>query len=223
MRGFGRREKEVWITSQISPEQKILHLGCTNSPNLEDRLKSDRLLHNKLLEINQDTVGLDIDAAGLDVLRELHPNCNFILADANAMSQSLNGQRFDVIVCGDIVEHLDRPGQMLATCRKHLEDDGVMLLSTVNAFSIVRFLKAMLNHEAVHDEHTCYYSPKTLARLASMNGLTVCDYGYYAGERDRNMSLNRKISNTIEKIVTFIWPQMSEGVVIKLRRSTTEL
>lgn len=222
MRGLGRHEKESWIARHISSNQRVLHLGCTNAPNLKERLENGTLLHNKLLEINSSTIGLDIDAAGLDILRNLHPNSRFIHADANDMSEILGDQQFDIIVCGDIIEHLDKPGQMMASCRQHLKDDGILLLTTVNAFSIVRFLKAMLNHEAVHSEHTCYYSPKTLTRLASMNDLTFCSHGYYAGESGPNMTLNRKISNIVEKTVTRIWPQLSEGIVIKLQKTHTD-
>ena len=43
------------------------------------------------------------------------------------------GNRYDYIVCADVLEHLSRPEQVLAACRQLLQPDGKLLISVPNA------------------------------------------------------------------------------------------
>ena len=43
------------------------------------------------------------------------------------------GNRYDFIVCADVLEHLSRPEQVLAACRQLLQPDGKLLISVPNA------------------------------------------------------------------------------------------
>ncbi len=214
MRGAGRFQKEKWIMSHVTRELDILHVGCTNAPNLMKRIETDTLLHKHLLSKNSRTAGIDIDHQGIKHLSTLFPRARFDVGDALDLSRTYDNMKFDLIIAGDIIEHLDVPGKFLESCRNHLKPGAKLMITTTNCFGISRILKIFLFHEAVHDEHTAYYSPSTLRRLASMNGYLVEEFGYYAAEPlAKNFNLNRVASNIVEGVFTVAWPQMSEGVV----------
>ena len=159
-------------------------------------------------------VGIDIDNGALDFLKERLPGEEIYNVDAHKLSEYFGDRVFDLIVAGDIIEHLPNPGLFLESCRRVLSADGRIIITTVNAYSVARFLKSIFFHEAVHPEHTAYYSNKTLTRLVEMSGLIAARKGYYICEPVKVFSLSRYISNTIENLVCMVWPQWSEGIII---------
>jgi hypothetical protein len=118
-----------------------------------------------------------------------------------------------------VIEHLPNPGQFLEGCRNALTADGLLLITTVNAFGVARFAKAMLSHEAVHPEHTAYYSHRTLSRLCAMCGLRASLLGYYRCEPANRLSLNLLATNFLERAVAPLLPQFSEGVLLEAVRA----
>ncbi|MCM2285284.1 MAG: methyltransferase domain-containing protein [Desulfobacula sp.] len=218
MKGF-RINKEDYILQQIVPKSKILHVGCTNSPRTIERWNRRTLLHKKLCDhaeiIGSSVIGIDIDDTAISFLQLKMPDEIILNVDAHNLSKYFeNDQRFDLIIAGDVIEHLPNPGLFLQSCNSVLSHNGRILITTTNAFNIVRFLKSFLFHEAVHNEHTAYYSHKTISRLISMSGLKCDDFGYYKCEPITEFSLNRVISNLIENSLCIFFPQFSEGIVI---------
>ena len=69
------------------------------------------LLFRQIAAINPDVTGIDIDSVGIEHLLNRHYN---VICD-NVETMSL-GRTFDVIVAGEIIEHLENPGLFSATC-----------------------------------------------------------------------------------------------------------
>ena len=217
MKGFGRVNKQDYIIQSIRPGSKVLHIGCTNSPNTYKRWESGTLLHkilcDKAVRMGAKVIGIDIDDEGIEFLKQKMPNEEIFNIDAHCLSEKLEERSFDLIIAGDVIEHLPNPGLFLDSCAQVLVPDGRIIITTTNAFGIVRFVKALLFHEAVHDEHTAYFSHKVLSRLFKMSGLCVDSLGYYKCEPLDRLDLNRAISNTIENVFCVFFPQFSEGVI----------
>ncbi|SRR6266542_2925804 len=219
MQGF-RTEKESYILQTVMPDTRILHIGCTNAPNTLHRWESGALLHKSLCDkaksCGAHVVGQDIDGASLAWLQERMPDAEFFHGDAQKLRDCV-GERgqFDLIIAADVIEHLSNPGLFLESCPELLGPCGRVLITTCNAFGIGRFAKALLNHEAVHPEHTAYFSHRTLSRLCSMSGLKVLELGYYKYERMTKFSLNLLVTNSLEQVVSVIYPQFSEGVIVE--------
>jgi SAM-dependent methyltransferase len=83
---------------------------------------------------------------------------------------------FDVIVAGELVEHLYNMGLFLDGAWRALRPGGHLILTTPNNFALSRFLYAEIRGiEACHPEHTCYYSPQTLSYIVSRHGFSVVE------------------------------------------------
>jgi 2-polyprenyl-3-methyl-5-hydroxy-6-metoxy-1,4-benzoquinol methylase len=215
-----RIEKNQLILNQIKPGQRILHVGCTNSPCTEARWDDGMLLHKIICDhanpMGCKIVGIDIDDSAISFLNERMTTEEILNVDAHKLSDHFSErEKFDLIIAGDVIEHLPNPGNFLTSCRDALTVGGEIVITTVNAYSIVRFLKALLFHEAVHHEHCSYYSHKTLDRLFSMCGLSTREAFYYKCEPlNLHFSYNRAFCNLIENSVCSVLPQYSEGVAM---------
>lgn len=219
MRSF-RVKKEDWIINQSKAARSILHVGVTAAPYTRQSWEAGTLLHKKLCDEATKTgakvVGVDIDKPSLEWLKEKMPDSELLYADAERLSDYFAPEtRFDLIVAGDVIEHLSNPGALLTSCRSLLEPRGRVLVTTINAFGIGRFAKTLLGHEAVHPDHTTYYSHKTLGRLASMCGLQASSLGYYKCEPMTRFSWSGWITIAIEVGTAPFWPQLSEGITVE--------
>jgi len=218
VKGF-RLNKEKYIIKQLDGSYNVLHVGCTNSPNTIERWNNGTLLHrslcNKAKIIGAYVIGIDIDDMAINFLKDKMPDEDILNLDAHKLFEYFGEyMKFNLIIAGDVIEHLPNPGLFLTSCASVLSPDGHIIITTTNAYGIVRFIKMFLNHEAIHDEHTVYFSHKTLDRLIKMCGMSSLRYGYYKCEPITSLSLNRLISNLIENVICLIWPQFSEGIVI---------
>ncbi len=58
-----------------------------------------------------------------------------------ATLEPLGGRPFDVIVAGEIIEHLENPGLFLRACRPLLSAEGSLIITTINAYCWFRFIR----------------------------------------------------------------------------------
>ncbi len=101
--------------------------------------------------------------------------------DLDDVSQaSLPAATPEVIVCGEVIEHLSNPGWFLT--RLHRQYPGVPLIVTVpNAFSAIAARWIAKGKENVNGDHVAWYSPKTLSVLLSRAGYDAAELFFYNG------------------------------------------
>ncbi len=113
---------------------------------------------------NNIVIGFDLD----DVSKQTLP-----LGDATS--------GFDIIVCGEVIEHLSNPGWFLTRLKRQYP--GVPVIITVpNAFATAGRQWLAKGKECVNDDHVAWYSPKTLSVLLNRAGYTYADLFYYNGD-----------------------------------------
>jgi SAM-dependent methyltransferase len=150
---------------------KVLDVGCT-SHTLE--LGSPHWLHGRLREKFSSVVGIDVSMKNVEILRE-HGFSNLYVQSAEEFNLS---EKFDTIVAGELIEHLANPGLFLQQARQHLDDQGIVVLTTPNAFSLAYFLYAILKFpKTCHNlEHTCWFCPRTITELAERCGFKIVHF-----------------------------------------------
>jgi 2-polyprenyl-3-methyl-5-hydroxy-6-metoxy-1,4-benzoquinol methylase len=158
---------------------EVLDLGCVDSRpaknSAQERIEhKPNLLLKRIFELNKNTLGIDIDPVGIEVLKGLGYNAQ--VGDVETMDL---GRQFDTIVAGELIEHLENPGLFLRNMRRHLKAGGTLIISTPNPFyqgqswKIWRYGKPM-----VHEDHTNWQDPTTLAQLLKRTGFEVFE-GYW--------------------------------------------
>lgn len=88
------------------------------------------------------------------------------------------GRRFEVVTAGDVIEHVSNPGRFLDNIRRHLENDGRLIITTPNAKWPTVLLKPNLTHVLWHDRYT-------LNQLLIRHGFELECLRYYLGNKPR--------------------------------------
>ena len=86
----------------------------------------------------------------------------------------------DLIVCGEVIEHLSNPGWFLTRLQRQYL--GVPLIVSVpNAFSQIAAAHVARGVENVNRDHVAWYSPMTLGTLLTRAGYVTGELFYYNG------------------------------------------
>jgi hypothetical protein len=196
--------------------KKVLHLGCTNYPYTEDAIANNMLLHFDLEKIAAETYGFDFDEKGLEILKSAGSK-NLFQADLEHLDQVTLNEKFDVIIGGEMIEHLSNPGLFLQGITRFMGADTRLILTTINAYCALRFVLYGLRgkggrNEPVHPDHVSYYSFKTLNLILERQGLELNEFYFYdIGKEHR--PFNRWFYNLFNDICVKISPQLSDGIV----------
>lgn len=204
------------LVKTVCTGKRVLHLGCTNFPYTDEAIRNKMLLHFELEKIAGDLWGIDADQAGIDILKS-HGSQQIFWGDLEHLEDLDLDQKFDVIVAGEIIEHLNNPGLFLQGVKRFMKSDSQLLLTTINAYGGLRFIWYGLRgkrgrNEFVHPDHVAYYSYSTLKVLVERHDFSFDRFLFYdIGAEHRPH--NRWFMNMINDIGVKIAPQWADGVI----------
>lgn len=153
-------DRVAYIVDQCRGK-RVLNLGCASGG-----------LHETITQVARGIYGVDIEP-GLRTW--LVCDLDETPAQVYARAKDLG---IEVIVAGEILEHLGAPRSLLRVLRLF---QCPLIVSVPNAFSDVGRSWLAKGYENVHRQHVAYYSYKTLHTLLTRCGFTVDGYGWYNG------------------------------------------
>ncbi len=210
----------VGFIKKMCEGKKVLHLGCTNYPYTEDSIKYGVLLHYELKKVAAELHGFDFDQAGLDILAKSGEQ-NLHLGDLEKLEEVELNETFDVIIAGEMIEHLSNPGLFLRGIKRFMNEKTDLVITTINAYSGMRFFIYGLRgkggeREPVHPDHVSYYSYKTLSMVVDRENMVVKDFYFYdLGAEHR--PYNHWLYNLVNDISVKFTPQLCDGVIAVCR------
>jgi SAM-dependent methyltransferase len=204
------------LIKRMATGKSVLHLGCTNWPYTLDAIQAGTLLHKDLAEVSNELYGFDYDQEGIDVLSS-KGFTDLFRADVESLDQVPVDKKFDVIIAGEMIEHLNNPGLFLRGIKRFMNPETRLVITTVNAYSGMRFLVYGLRgkrgmQEPVHPDHVAYYSYSTLKLLLERHQFQVREFMFYDLGREHR-SGNGKLRNFINDVCVRIAPQWADGVI----------
>jgi SAM-dependent methyltransferase len=148
------------IIREFCRDKVVLDIGCVHH-DIENA-DNNTWLHKAVVEVAADTLG--VDYLGEEVAALTQRGYKMVVGDVNKRLSI--DRRFDVIVVGNLIEHLSSFEGLLNNIRHLLKPDGVVLISTANPFFREQyFYSALKNDIIVNPEHTCWIDPVTLDQL----------------------------------------------------------
>ena len=165
------RNKVDWILKYIK-NKKVLDLGCVE--HSLTNMQNPNWLHGIIVKHAKSVLGVDILQKEIDTLK--HQGYNVVFAYVERMDLK---DKFEVIVAGDIIEHASNPGTFMDRVFRHLTPDGMVLITTPNPVTVMRFIELLLTGQVgANSEHTCWFTPQVISELARRNNLRVVNIAY---------------------------------------------
>lgn len=149
--------------------KRVLHVGCCPRPPwFLDEIVG-------VAGVAKEYVGLSIQSDFVEELRAF--GYNIICSDAEKVDL---GRKFDVIM-GMPLEHVSNPGIFLENMKRHLENEGAMVISVPQISCLKYMLWQLLGKFKklqFDPEHTLWHSEETLRVIVGRHGWKVKNLYY---------------------------------------------
>ena len=147
-------------------------LDCGGVDHSAHEMKQERgdWLHALVAREARSCLGVDILDARVAAINA-SGTYRFVVANAESLPYE---EAFDVVVAGELIEHIYNAGMFLDSAWRALRDGGKLVITTPNAYALSLVGRALVcGTERCHPEHTCYYSPQTLTYLVARHGFEI--------------------------------------------------
>lgn len=141
---------------------------------------------------------------------------------------------FDTVYCGDIIEHLFSPDELLTEIRRVLKTDGYAVISTPNLASWRCRISILLGWQPLHVDvstryrvgnprhpksrppgHIRVFSLRALTDLVKLYGFKVVRIkGGYSCSRPQD--LTEHLTRAVDRMVSYLRPTLCERIAIKI-------
>ena len=193
-------DHKIRFVTKYCSGKSVLDIGCVQ--HNPENYKSKYWLHKAIKQVASSVVGIDLYEEGVKYLKDR--GWNIVVADAQAFDLK---QTFDLIVAGDIIEHLEDFHGFLTCCRNHMNNDSKLLISTPNPWYWKKTLQVILGGKVitVNPEHTCWFDPTTLRQLVRRHGFDIGEIVFGSTYlRDRIKPLPKGLKHTSFHVEVFI-------------------
>lgn len=161
--------KEDFIMDKCK-NMHVLDLGCIRH-NADFAFQDPNWLHGKIKQVAKRLVGVDYLLGDIEKLNTA--GYNIVYGDVTKPLE-ISDDAFDVIVAGDLIEHLTNFEGFFENCRRFLKPNGFLIITTPNPFYAGEFhYIAFKQHILINPEHTCWIDPLALVQLSKRFNFNV--------------------------------------------------
>lgn len=163
----------------------VLDIGCAKGSFL-----------NEMKKYNYNTVGIEMSAANVEICKE--NGHNVYLGDLDSFYKSNAKQKFDIIACLDVIEHIVMPNEFLLRIKSLLTNDGLLILSTPNFSGSVSKILDYRDPFIIPPEHLNFFTKNGLNDLVTAIGFKTIKsttFGYLTKD-----GLERSVVKYLPKI-----------------------
>lgn len=202
----------------------VLDLGAMDETAHTVKRGHGTWLHDEIASVATKVIGLDSsDLVPTDGLRTAD-NATIFRGNILQLGPWLEKIDFtpDIIVAGELVEHLDNPLSFLKSLEATQRLKGKeLILTTPNATALHNCIIAMGSRESTHHDHLCILSYKTLWTLCLRSGFkswTIRPYlSRFSEMKARNRGIRLGLIATAERginLLEWIFPMYGFGYVV---------
>lgn len=169
-----------------NPNNKILEIGAG---------VGNTLLLAKELNLAKETVGVEL--VKLENSNQNHKNIDrFIIGNIEEIELNLEKDYFDVIIAGDVLEHLINPWNAVNKLSKHLKKGGVFVVTIPNIREFLTITTLIFKGDFKYSDtgildktHLRFFCKKNMIKLFENNNIKI----------QRIFSHDRKLRTFINK------------------------
>lgn len=123
-----------------------------------------------------DALGMDIASRAVELAKERHPNCHFLVQAAEERPWPIAPGSVDLIASFEVIEHLLRPAELVKGAYEALRPGGRLALTTPYHGPLKNVAIALVGfdrHFAAEGDHIRFFSDAALRRILENNGFAV--------------------------------------------------
>ncbi|MGE0315635.1 MAG: methyltransferase domain-containing protein [Lautropia sp.] len=208
-------------------DKVVLDLGAMDETAFAAKRGRGTWLHEEIARGAARVQGIDSSPAVPESGTVTAPNARIDRVAFDALDDFLaaNALRPEVVVAGELIEHLDNALGFFATLRSIAPLRGATLLvSTPNATAIHNTLVGLVGRESTHVDHLAIHSYKTLNTLLRRSGFddwTITPYRSHFVEllaRTRGAThAGVRFGQSVINAAEYCFPLLSFGYVVQTR------
>jgi len=208
------RRPRIEVLLDYVKGKTVLDLGCVEHESQIEG-KQDWWLHSLIKARAKSVKGVDYEQAAVDQLRK--KGYDICVADVENMNL---GEKYQVIMAGELFEHLTNHRSFLESVKRHLAPDGVFVASVPNANSLNYFGQTLLfGHEVDAWDHASFFTPVTFTVMLRKCGFVpVAIILYQPREIFHHTNQIHRITalcfNLIQQGVCRLRPSLSRGLIV---------
>ncbi|MDH4222744.1 MAG: class I SAM-dependent methyltransferase [candidate division Zixibacteria bacterium] len=173
------------IVQKYCFDKTVLDLGCVDH-FAESEENFNDWLHKGIKDVAKEVVGLDNAEKEVKLLNQR--GYDILVGDVENFNL---GRRFEVVVCGELIEHVNNPGLVLQNIKKHLAKDGILIITTPNSESMLwHFYNLVYGRAPSNPTHVCWYDYQTLTQLCRRYDFEVVTTYYEVGNPNSRVLYN---------------------------------
>jgi SAM-dependent methyltransferase len=213
----------------LATGRRVVHVGFVDAGCQMLNEQSGAWLHEHLARTASELIGLDLDRAGVEDARgrgyEAHAvDCR----DVDAV-RALGLPPADLVVAGEVIEHLDDPGSFLDGLHALVAPGGLLVVTTPNASGLVNTAALLGNLEVNHPDHVVLYSCTTLDTMLTRHGWQPVEHAVFLQQvKSNGVDARSKVLATgarailgIERLLARLGrPYAADGLIVTARAAS---
>ena len=199
--------------------------GVLTANLLGERIATKLLLHDILATTAKRLVGVDVDEEGINEMKRKGYR-DVYYADLESWNYDEN---FDVIVLGEIIEHIDNCGLFLQSVKRFCRPDTTVIFTTPNNYYFLFWVYTIFGKESIHPDHNYLFSFNSIKSLLGkfsfdvIDNIVVWEKVDFTRVNDTAFTRAKKkiaalLLNSIH-LIKHIFPQYGKGMVIIAKRA----
>ena len=197
--------------------KSVIDLGFVDEGRLSSKRERGIWLHEQVVAAAREAVGIDADEEGVTRARELGFAAHAADVEDERSLAGLGVRPAEVVLAGELIEHLDRPGAFLEAVKQLVAPDGSLVLTTPNGLALTNVLAGIVGRELVNPDHVAWFSWRTLATLLGRHGWHLEALSYYSFPRVQSgAALPRAAFNAYQTVLRPVFrlrPNLADGIV----------
>lgn len=173
----------VVYLSELARGKNVLDIGVVE--HFLTAKDNPAWLHRHIAKSAASCLGIDLLEEDVAKLAE----AGFNVRAADIAEAPLN-EKFDLIVAGEVLEHVDAPGGFMRNCAAMLLPNGRLAITVPNPWHINAVLKNTSRRQTFVDsaDHVGWYDASTLVELGQRSGLTLLKFAGISGSSPKSFS-----------------------------------
>lgn len=164
-------EDRIAYLCSLATGKRVLDVGVVDHTLRDPRDPS--WLHGRLRHVAARCVGVDVLAPDIAWLRARGFDVR-----CHDLTQGPLEEHFDLIVMGEVLEHVESPAALLRSAALMLEEDGTLVVTAPNPWYAGTILHSVRRSTLYVDnvDHCAWFDPCTMCELGDRAGLQLYRY-----------------------------------------------